>query len=60
MQRAFKLAAHMFVRPGGLRRAEWSAMDMEKQVWGKSPRFRFPTPSPTRQARACATLYLCA
>lgn len=30
---ALKLAPHLFVRPGELRRAEWDEFDLEKAVW---------------------------
>lgn len=30
---ALKLTPHVFVRPGELRRAEWSEFDLEKAVW---------------------------
>lgn len=30
---ALKLAPHVFVRPGELRRAEWKELDFEKAVW---------------------------
>lgn len=32
-QLALKLIAHIFVRPGELRHAEWSEIDFEKAVW---------------------------
>lgn len=32
-QLALKLAPHVFVRPGELRQAEWSEIDLEKGVW---------------------------
>lgn len=31
---ALKLAPHVFVRPGELRTAEWSEIDLDKAVWG--------------------------
>lgn len=30
---ALKLTSHVFVRPGELRRAEWSEFDLEKAIW---------------------------
>ncbi|MBO9601834.1 MAG: integrase arm-type DNA-binding domain-containing protein [Novosphingobium sp.] len=30
---ALKLSAHLFVRPGELRKAEWSEFDFERMVW---------------------------
>jgi integrase len=32
-QLALKLTPHLFVRPGELRRAEWSEFDFDKRVW---------------------------
>jgi integrase len=29
---AFKLSLHLFVRPGELRKAEWSEIDQEKAI----------------------------
>lgn len=52
---AMKLSAHLFVRPGELRRAEWSEIDWKNAVWlipGEKMKMRRPHRVPlSRQAQ---------
>jgi len=51
---ALKLTPHLFVRPGELRRAEWSEFDLEKAIWiipAEKMKMRYPHVVPlSRQA----------
>lgn len=50
-----QLAPHVFVRPGELRQAEWTEIDLDAAVWkiaASKWKMRQPTPFPCRASRS--------